>query len=267
MNSQTPLWSVINFPDLNRRFEHALYCREVCSPTLDKLSKVLACANVVSNKRRLTRTQLFLSRIMTGVESCIYGKYPEIGQQSSQWKSPQSPRAIKKGWEIQSSTKSMFTVVFKVKGHVHCKFIPRNTPVSSDLYCDILRHLRGNMGWKRLKLWHNHKWLHHSNVPTHTALKSTQLVTNNNIVIISNPPYLPDLIPCDFTWFPNWKWKWRDRVLKQCLTWLTRYFWSMEKMDCCICSQGDCFEGGGSQNRINQHFFFDVVQELANKTS
>jgi hypothetical protein len=37
MSSQTLLGSVMEFArDLNRKFEHALQCREVCSPTLDK---------------------------------------------------------------------------------------------------------------------------------------------------------------------------------------------------------------------------------------
>jgi hypothetical protein len=41
---------------LNRKFEHAPHCREVCSPTLDERSKAAAC--VLSYKRRLMRTQL-----------------------------------------------------------------------------------------------------------------------------------------------------------------------------------------------------------------
>jgi hypothetical protein len=34
----------------------------------------------------------FLSRVITGDESWIYGYDPETKQQSSQWKSPNSPR-------------------------------------------------------------------------------------------------------------------------------------------------------------------------------
>jgi hypothetical protein len=37
----------------------------------------------------------FISRIMTGDESLIYGYDPETKQQASQWKSPQSPGAKK----------------------------------------------------------------------------------------------------------------------------------------------------------------------------
>jgi hypothetical protein len=38
-------------------------------------------------------------------------------------------------------------------------------------------------------------------------LKITEFVTNNNMVIISHPPYLPDLAPCDFAPFPKLKMK------------------------------------------------------------
>jgi hypothetical protein len=36
-------------------------------------------------------------------------------------------------------------VFFEVKGIVHCEFVPLNTTVSSDFYCDVLRRLRENV--------------------------------------------------------------------------------------------------------------------------
>jgi hypothetical protein len=51
----------------------------------------------------------FISRIIMGDESWIYGYDPETKQQLSQWKSPQLPSATK-AWQVQSSTKSMFVV-------------------------------------------------------------------------------------------------------------------------------------------------------------
>jgi transposase len=104
----------------------------------------------------------------------------------------------------------MFTVFFDVKGIVHDEFVPPITTVNSDfyLYCDVLRCLRGNVQRKRLELWHNHNWhLHHNNTPAHLSLKTTEFVTNNNMVIVPHPPYLPDLAPCDFVLFPHLKMK------------------------------------------------------------
>jgi hypothetical protein len=47
-----------------------------------------------------------ISRIILGDESWVCGYDPETKQQSSQWKSPQSPRA-KMVQQVQSSAKSM----------------------------------------------------------------------------------------------------------------------------------------------------------------
>jgi hypothetical protein len=99
---------------------------------------------------------------------------------------------------------------FNVKGIVHCEFVPPNPMVNSDFYCDVLRHLRENVRRKRPELWRNHNWLNH-NVPAHTSLKTTELVTNNNMVIFPHPSYMPGLAPCDFALFPTLKMKLKGR--------------------------------------------------------
>jgi hypothetical protein len=50
--------------------------------------------------------------------------------------------------------------------------------------------------------------LHHNNTPAHMTLKTTECVTNNNMVIV---PYSPDLAPCDFALFPKLKMKLKGR--------------------------------------------------------
>jgi hypothetical protein len=45
--------------------------------------------------------------------------------------------------------------------------------------------------------------LHHDNAPTHTSLKTSEFVTNNNMVIISHPLYSPDLATVVLLCFPN----------------------------------------------------------------
>jgi hypothetical protein len=49
----------------------------------------------------------FISRIITGGESWIYGYDPEIKQQSSQWKTSQLPRA-KKAQQVRSFSSFSF---------------------------------------------------------------------------------------------------------------------------------------------------------------
>jgi hypothetical protein len=71
-----------------------------------------------------------------GDESWIYLYYydPERKRQSSQSKSPQSPRAKKgvAGLEFNKEHAHFFS---DVKGIVHCEFVPPNTTVNSDFYC------------------------------------------------------------------------------------------------------------------------------------
>ena len=59
--------------------------------------------------------EIFLSRVITGDEVWVYGYDPEAKQQSSQWKSPTSPRP-KKARQVKSNVKSMIITFFEVKG-------------------------------------------------------------------------------------------------------------------------------------------------------
>jgi hypothetical protein len=59
-----------------------------------------------------------------------------------------------------------------------------------------------------MELWGSHNWLlHHDNMPTHTSLKTTEFVTNNNMALIPQPPYSLDVAPCDFALFYKLKMK------------------------------------------------------------
>jgi hypothetical protein len=104
--------------------------------------------------------------------------------------------------------------------------------------------------------------------PAHMSVKTTEFLTNNNnMVIVPHPSYLPDLVPCDYTLFPKLKMKlkgrhfetvsdiWRESqaVLDSIKenefhgafeTWKKR--WGHY-----ICSQGDYFDGDGSQNLVS----------------
>jgi hypothetical protein len=62
----------------------------------------------------------------------------------------------------------MLIVFFRLKGIVHGEFVPPNTTVNSDVYCDVLRRLRENLG---RELWRNYNWiLPKENAPAHTSL-------------------------------------------------------------------------------------------------
>jgi hypothetical protein len=58
----------------------------------EKQRRVNAC---LERREKAKEDPTFISRIITGDGSWIYGYAPETKQQSSQWKGPQSPRATK----------------------------------------------------------------------------------------------------------------------------------------------------------------------------
>ncbi|VEN52316.1 unnamed protein product [Callosobruchus maculatus] len=45
----------------------------------------------------------------------------------------------------------------------------------------------------------------HDNAPAHTSLLVREYLAKNNTIIVPQPPYSPDLAPCDFFLFPKLK--------------------------------------------------------------
>jgi len=54
--------------------------------------------------------------------------------------------------------------------------------------------------------WQDGKWiLHHDNVPVHTSHLVQQFLAKHSTAQLQQPPYSPDLAPCDFLLFPRLK--------------------------------------------------------------
>jgi hypothetical protein len=80
------------------------------------------CVNVCTELRQLaSNVETFLSTVITGDESWVYGYNPETKRQSSQWKSPTSTRP-KKARQVKCNVKSMIITFFDIKGIVHKEF-------------------------------------------------------------------------------------------------------------------------------------------------
>lgn len=56
-------------------------------------------------------------------------------------------------------------------------------------------------------LWRNDSWLlHHDNAPAHTSLLVREFLAKNNTVMMPQPPYSPDMAPCEYFFlFPKIK--------------------------------------------------------------
>ncbi|GFU99560.1 protein GVQW3 [Trichonephila clavipes] len=94
----------------------------------------------------------FMKLIITGNESWAYGYDPETKQQSSQWKTPGSPRP-KKARQMQSKIKVMLIVFLDADGIVHHEYSPQDQTVNKEFYLDVMRRLQEAVRRKRPVLW------------------------------------------------------------------------------------------------------------------
>ena len=94
---------------------------------------------------------------------------------------------------------------FDVHGIAHAEFLLQGETIHQHVYKNILRHLMRSVKEKRRELWKTRSWqLHHDKAPAHIALGIQEFLAKNNIAVLEQPPYSPDLAPCDFFFcFPN----------------------------------------------------------------
>jgi hypothetical protein len=145
----------------------------------------------------------FISSIITGDETWVYGYDPETKQQSSQWNSPNSPRP-KKARQVRSNVKSMLIVFFDIQGIVHKESVPPGQTVNGTFYCEVLKRLREGIRRKLPDKWKNNNWfLHHENTPAHTPLIVRQFLTSQSITVIPNPPVRLTSPPATFSYSPR----------------------------------------------------------------
>ena len=78
-----------------------------------------------------------------------------------------------------------------------CQYITRETVY----YCDQIE--RWILNLNRPDLWDNNSW--HDNAPSHTALVLRDRFVKTSTNIVPQPPYSPDLAPCDFWLFSKLK--------------------------------------------------------------
>jgi transposase len=69
-----------------------------------------------------------------------------------------------------------------------------------------MKRLREAECRKRPEGWQNKTWiLHHDNAPAHMSLLVREFLAKNEMTVVPQPPYSPDLAPVDFLLFPKLK--------------------------------------------------------------
>ena len=152
---------------------------------------------------RVSVDENFLKTIVTGDETWVYGYDVETKAQSSQWVAQGSPRP-KEARMSRPYMKVMMVVFFDWQGVIHYEFIPRGQTVNKEFYLAVLKRLREAVRRKRPQLWTNQSWvLHHDNAPAHSPFLVRNFLAKNEMTVVPQPPYPPDLAPADFFLFPK----------------------------------------------------------------
>ena len=125
-------------------------------------------------------------------------------QTAEPWMEERIVAKTKKARVFKSDTKVMLIVFFDVHGIVHAEFLPQGQTINQHVYKSILRRLLRLVRQKRREVWETRSWLlHHDNAPAHNALGIREFLAKNDIVVLEQPPYSPDLAPYDFFLVPK----------------------------------------------------------------
>ena len=130
--------------------------------------------------------------------------------------------------------------------------------VNQTFYREVLERLRKRVARVRpdiARTW----MLHHDNTPCHTAVSINEFLGEKSIPVVLQPPYSPDLSPCDLFLFPQLKnhLKWRhfgtlDNIQKSVTDELKGipseafqhcYEQWKQCLHRCVAAQGNYFEG------------------------
>ena len=121
---------------------------------------------------------------------------PETKRQSREWHTTNSPRP-KKAKMSKSKIKSMLICFFDSQGIVHKEFVPPGQTVNQTYYREVLERLRKRVTCVRPGI--ERTWM----LPHVTRQSpSMNFWQKKNIPVVPQPPYSPDLSPCDFLLFP-----------------------------------------------------------------
>lgn len=197
----------LNHTTVHQILTNELDMKKVCAKLVprnltveQKDNRVEVCRDLLG---RIENDPDFLKNVITGDESWIFEYDPETKRQSKEWHTSNSPRP-KKAKMSKSTIKTMLICFFDSNGIVHKEFLPTGQTVNQYVYREILERLRKRVARVRPAIKDN--WmLHHDNAPCHTALSINEFLAKKNIPVVPQPPYSPDLSPCDFFLFPNLK--------------------------------------------------------------
>ena len=209
-NQQIGVTLGISSSSINSIIHDRLNFRKVCARwVLHNLTDARKQLRIQFCRQTLERFEGGRSRrvfdIITGDESWFYHFDPETKQQSTVWIPRNEPRPIKVR-RNKSSGKRMVAIFFMKSGLITPIPLESGQTVNANWYVNhclpevfkVVSERRPNTGIRGLIL-------HDDNARPHRAWIINEFLFENHVESYPNPPYSPDLSPCDFFLFPKLK--------------------------------------------------------------
>jgi histone-lysine N-methyltransferase SETMAR len=100
--------------------------------------------------------------------------------------------------------KTMLTEFFDAKGIIHHVFVPGNQTVNGKFYKEVIKKLNARVHRARPEFQESGSWYLLPDIaPAHSLGVVPEFLAKRGILVLSHPPYSPDLAPADF--FPKLK--------------------------------------------------------------
>ena len=85
---------------------------------------------------------------------------------------------------------------------IYMHWVPTGQTVNKEYYVEVLREFRRRFRRKRPTLFKCGQWnFHQDNAPVHNSILFTDYLTKMGIKTVPQPPYCPDVGPCDIWLF------------------------------------------------------------------
>ena len=146
----------------------------------------------------------FFAKLVTVDESWFFHETPEKKRQSMEWKHTGSPRP-KKSQPGLFVRKQMATVFWDQEGILMVDWLPPNSTINSDQYCNSLQQLRRRIQQRRRGKWGRGVLLQQDNARPHVSHQTIATIRKLGLTVLPHPPYSPDLAPSDYALFDSMK--------------------------------------------------------------
>jgi histone-lysine N-methyltransferase SETMAR len=135
--------------------------------------------------------------LITGDESWIYRDNQRRGMLAQD--RDELPLNVKR---TISSKKTMVSAYFSRCGFVPVEFLPMGQKYNSQFFTEtILSSIKKKLTEHRPKLRTTTAHLHVDNAKPHISKRSIETIEEVGFIVVPQPPYSPDLAPCDFFLF------------------------------------------------------------------